>query len=167
MTLSQWQHKINIGLMYCVLSMLSHRLRCLRVFTINRKWKKIKRLKNDRENRDIVYSRYMDLNHDHQSKFVISHSLVPNANLFVPLNMKGCICHFVKWQIHPFIYPSICHFVKCQIHPFLSKGTSCLIWVSHNQNCGSLHQFCIFFVPDIYISNFLSYDPTKWSLKHD
>ena len=22
---------------------------------------------------------------------------------FVPLNMKGCICHFIKWQIHPFI----------------------------------------------------------------
>ena len=21
----------------------------------------------------------------------------------VPLDMKGCICHFVKWQIHPFI----------------------------------------------------------------
>ena len=22
---------------------------------------------------------------------------------FVPLDMKWCICHFVKWQIHPFI----------------------------------------------------------------
>ena len=22
---------------------------------------------------------------------------------FVPLNMKGCICHFTKWQIHPFM----------------------------------------------------------------
>ena len=22
----------------------------------------------------------------------------------VPLDMKGCICHFTKWQIHPFIY---------------------------------------------------------------
>ena len=21
----------------------------------------------------------------------------------LPLDMKGCICHFVKWQIHPFI----------------------------------------------------------------
>ena len=21
-----------------------------------------------------------------------------------PLDMKGCICHFVKWQIHPIIY---------------------------------------------------------------
>ena len=21
----------------------------------------------------------------------------------VPLGIKGCICHFVKWQIHPFI----------------------------------------------------------------
>ena len=28
----------------------------------------------------------------------------------VPLDMKGCICHFVKWQIHPFI----------------SKGTTCI-----------------------------------------
>ena len=27
----------------------------------------------------------------------------------VPLDMKGCICHFIKWQIHPFI----------------SKGTTC------------------------------------------
>ena len=23
--------------------------------------------------------------------------------LIVPLDMKGCICHFAKWQIHPFI----------------------------------------------------------------
>ena len=22
---------------------------------------------------------------------------------FVSLDMKGCICYFVKWQIHPFI----------------------------------------------------------------
>ena len=22
----------------------------------------------------------------------------------VPLAMKGCICHSVKWQIHPFIF---------------------------------------------------------------
>ena len=21
----------------------------------------------------------------------------------VPLDMKGCICHFTKWQIHPFV----------------------------------------------------------------
>ena len=27
----------------------------------------------------------------------------------VPLDMKGCICHFAKWHIHPFI----------------SKGTIC------------------------------------------
>ena len=25
------------------------------------------------------------------------------AELIVPLDMKGCICHFVKCQIHPFI----------------------------------------------------------------
>ena len=24
-------------------------------------------------------------------------------NQDVPLDMKGCICHFIKWQIHPFI----------------------------------------------------------------
>ena len=29
---------------------------------------------------------------------------------FIPLDMKGCICHFLKWQIHPFI----------------SEGTMCL-----------------------------------------
>ena len=26
----------------------------------------------------------------------------------VPLDMKGCICHFTKWQIHPFISKGIC-----------------------------------------------------------
>ena len=26
-----------------------------------------------------------------------------NCIYIVPLDMKGCICHFVKWQIHPFI----------------------------------------------------------------
>ena len=34
----------------------------------------------------------------------------------VPLDMKGCICHFVKWQIHPFISNGI----KCSrvdFHP--------------------------------------------------
>ena len=25
------------------------------------------------------------------------------TNIIVPLDMKGCICHFVKWQIHPSI----------------------------------------------------------------
>ena len=29
--------------------------------------------------------------------------------VYLPLDMKGCICHFKKWQIHPFI----------------SKGTKC------------------------------------------
>ena len=27
----------------------------------------------------------------------------PIATHFVPLDMKGCICHSIKWQIHPFI----------------------------------------------------------------
>ena len=26
-----------------------------------------------------------------------------SASYFVPLDMKGCICHYVKWQTHPFI----------------------------------------------------------------
>ena len=26
-----------------------------------------------------------------------------NWTFIVPLEMKGCICHFTKWQIHPFI----------------------------------------------------------------
>ena len=34
---------------------------------------------------------------------------IASENIFVTLDMKGCICHFVKWQIHP----------------FLSKGTNC------------------------------------------
>ena len=25
------------------------------------------------------------------------------GKVFVPLEMKGCICHITKWQIHPFI----------------------------------------------------------------
>ena len=29
--------------------------------------------------------------------------LVSTSVLIVPLDMKGCICHFTKWQIHPFI----------------------------------------------------------------
>ena len=28
---------------------------------------------------------------------------LPSAYILSPLDMKGCICHFVKWQIHPFI----------------------------------------------------------------
>ena len=53
-----------------------------------------------------------------------------------PLDMKECIYHFVKWQLHSFrsngkIYRyipldmkgCIYHFVKWQIHPFISKGT--------------------------------------------
>ena len=30
-----------------------------------------------------------------------------NSKNIVPLDMKGCICHFVKWQIHPFISKEI------------------------------------------------------------
>ena len=31
----------------------------------------------------------------------------------LPLDMKGCICHFVKWHIHPFIFKGpICHRVQ-------------------------------------------------------
>ena len=26
-----------------------------------------------------------------------------HGEYIVPLGMKGCICHFAKWQIHPFI----------------------------------------------------------------
>ena len=37
----------------------------------------------------------------------------------VPLDMKGCICHCKKWQIHPFI----------------SKGTQCAnVWFDCKQN---------------------------------
>ena len=37
------------------------------------------------------------------------HQQARSGQQIVPLDMKGCICHFVKWQIHPFI----------------SKGTKC------------------------------------------
>ena len=26
-----------------------------------------------------------------------------HQSIYVPLDMIGCICHFTKWQIHPFI----------------------------------------------------------------
>ena len=41
--------------------------------------------------------------------------------------MKGCICHCVKWQIHPFISKGrielfICHNTKCQLQPDCIKS---------------------------------------------
>ena len=45
----------------------------------------------------------------------------------VTLHMKGCICHFVKWQIHPFISKgTICS------HTFTSKtgGNKLFCWIS-------------------------------------
>ena len=33
--------------------------------------------------------------------YIYDVSKCPDYN--VPLDMKGCICHFTKWQIHPFI----------------------------------------------------------------
>ena len=47
----------------------------------------------------------------------------------VPLDMKGCICHFTKWQIHPFI----------------SKGSKCTPHISRRFQAGqkwSLSQTC-------------------------
>ena len=38
-----------------------------------------------------------------------------------PLDMKGCICHFVKWKLHPFI----------------SKVTKCV--VSNQTNMSNFH----------------------------
>ena len=32
---------------------------------------------------------------------------VSDCNDFVSLDIKGCICHFTKWQIHPFISKGI------------------------------------------------------------
>ena len=32
-----------------------------------------------------------------------STTLYPPGTHIVPLEMKGCICHFAKWQIHPLI----------------------------------------------------------------
>ena len=40
------------------------------------------------------------------------HHLFACMAYFVPLDKKGCICHFTKWQIHPFI----------------SKVTICICW---------------------------------------
>ena len=37
---------------------------------------------------------------------------------FVPLDMKGCMCHFKKWQIHPFISRGTTyHFIKLRNSP--------------------------------------------------
>ena len=40
------------------------------------------------------------------------------CEILVPLDMKGCICHFTKWQIHPFISNRL-YQVSSVIHLFL------------------------------------------------
>ena len=41
---------------------------------------------------------------------------VYNVSLNVPLDMKGCICHFTEWQIHPFIAKVFCCVWDSVIH---------------------------------------------------
>ena len=45
----------------------------------------------------LIYNATLSLNIPPPDYFIIY------WQYFVPLNMKGCICHFVKLQIHPFI----------------------------------------------------------------
>ena len=67
-----------------------------------------------------------------------NHDVIVQKPLFF-LDIKGWICHFLKWQIHPFISNRtkcmyvllemkgcICHFLKWQIHPFISNRTKCM-----------------------------------------
>ena len=44
-----------------------------------------------------------------------------SQSYFVTLDMRGCICHFTKWKIHPFISKvTICHSNICTcIGPYI------------------------------------------------
>ena len=46
--------------------------------------------------------------------------------LYRPLDMKGCICHFSKWQIHPFIFKGAMY--------WLIVGSSSATLVQHHIN---------------------------------
>ena len=60
------------------------------------------------------YTKRMKVN---ENKLLFSLSPEPNSSglalsgvvYLVSLDMKGCICHFVKWQIHPFISKGTIH----------------------------------------------------------
>ena len=58
--------------------------------------------------------------------YVVLKGLTPDVyNHIVPLDMKGCICHFVKWQIHTFIskgMPCI-HLYTVSFHLFVACWT--------------------------------------------
>ena len=43
---------------------------------------------------------YTQLGHD---DIVVRALIFDSVVHIAPLDMKGCICHFTKWQIHPFI----------------------------------------------------------------
>ena len=53
--------------------------------------------------------------------------------------MKGCICHFAKWQIHPFISKGTNKYVNCQNmsatswhpHPLQFPTCSVFLWSTH------------------------------------
>ena len=45
--------------------------------------------------------------------------------LFVPLDVKGCIWHFKKWQIHPFISKG--GIVIDHSYPFMQEPASCCL----------------------------------------
>ena len=50
---------------------------------------------NDRLDRYILNQLSLDLN--------TSGSYAGKQDMYRTLDIKGCICHFVKWQIHPLI----------------------------------------------------------------
>ena len=50
----------------------------------------------------------------------------------VPLGMKGCICHFVKWQIHPFISKGSIYSLSSR----LMKSRYILVWYSVHETDG-------------------------------
>ena len=43
------------------------------------------------------------LNSEHSDSDCVWMVTIENPRHHIPLNMKGCICHFTKWQIHHFI----------------------------------------------------------------
>ena len=42
---------------------------------------------------------------------------------FVPLYMKGCICHYTKWQIHPFISKGTIYGAQFRVHSTIDSTT--------------------------------------------
>ena len=54
-------------------------------------------------------------------------------DLFVPLDMKGCICHFAKWQIHPFNISPFSIFLISKLYMYINFVTLVELITSSHQ----------------------------------